>query len=743
MAYINDKNLPYLVEKLNNADNIKINNNKHGSRVSTVINSLVAKSDNITKVIEQEVINDSYSFKVGTGDVDISTDVQDGFGEVGIKGVTYQNILNDFSIGSETSKYVTANGNTIKWTKPIVTTFNTSIKYHNSLAQFNKTYTLVFYIYKNTLQMEGAGDSYNVAKFNIVSYDYGCYTIPVNKTGLVKVKLIQPTTTRSDGKPYLEVYKGLVGEFEISYPILLEGDHTNNPNLPSYFEGIVGIGDKSKNLFNSANLEIGSSEDVNNRTWSESKIPNLTRVRSISEINVKPNTTYTLNTTKKLKCVVKQFNAEGIGIADMPWTEMPYTFTTKTNTNSMVFMIKYEDDREVELNDIIDAKIQLEEGSTSTNQPDGTYKIEILSCGKNLLPYDNVSFGPSESTWWDALEQKRHYKGAPTWETSKSWFYLPEGNYKFTYKQLNNCSVQIIDRDENLLNMNGFFKGGDISVRIRNIDTALPFGYEEMQIERVNQSNSSSTPYVPYISDKVQILLDKPLMRLPNGVCDEITMDGKLIRRIGKIVCTGEEPGWNYWPQFDSTDYISFHVNVSIAFGLPEHPNKAFIDTEAILSDKFFYESVASANTMSEGIMIRNASPNYIGIRIKKSRLANYSDSDTADVKISKLRTWLNTNNFTLYYLLLIPEVTQLNPISVRTFKDGHIIFNTLVAPESTHKVQLNKSAQIESTNKEVNRLENRVINLESFYDDVLLETNYKLALLNYDFEYIKEREDE
>ena len=70
-------------------------------------------------------------------------------------------------------------------------------------------------------------------------------------------------------------------------------------------------------------------------------------------------------------------------------------------------------------------------------------------------------------------------------------------------------------------------------------------------------------------------------------------------------------------------------------------------------------------------------------------------------------------------------------------------MFNTLVAPESTHKVKLNKSAQIESTNKEVNKLENRVTNLENFYDDVILETSYKLALLDYDFEYTKEREDE
>ena len=250
MAYINDKNLPYLVEKLSNADNIKINNNKHGSRVSTVINSLVTKSDNVTKALEQEVINDSYSFKVGTGDVNVSADVQDGFGEIGIKGVTYQNVFNDFSIGGEASKYVTTNGNKIKWTKPAATTSHINIKYHNSLAQLNKTYTLVFYVYKNTLKMEGAGDSYAVAKFNITSYDAGVYLMPVNKTGLVQVKLTQPTTTRSDGKPYLEVYKDSVGELEISYPILLEGDYTNDDKIPSQFEGIVGVGDKSKNLLN-------------------------------------------------------------------------------------------------------------------------------------------------------------------------------------------------------------------------------------------------------------------------------------------------------------------------------------------------------------------------------------------------------------------------------------------------------------------------------------------------------------
>ena len=49
-------------------------------------------------------------------------------------------------------------------------------------------------------------------------------------------------------------------------PILLEGDHTNNPNLPSYFEGIVGVGDKSKNLFNTKILgpSVSNIPKINN-----------------------------------------------------------------------------------------------------------------------------------------------------------------------------------------------------------------------------------------------------------------------------------------------------------------------------------------------------------------------------------------------------------------------------------------------------------------------------------------------
>ena len=108
MGFLNTNSMPRLVEKLADGDNIKITGNSKGNRVGTVVKKIVEKADDVTKAIEQEVVNDGYSFKVGTGNVDVSADVEDGFGEVGIKGVTYQNLWNINKVNGATIE-----GNTV------------------------------------------------------------------------------------------------------------------------------------------------------------------------------------------------------------------------------------------------------------------------------------------------------------------------------------------------------------------------------------------------------------------------------------------------------------------------------------------------------------------------------------------------------------------------------------------------------------------------------------------------------
>ena len=94
---------------------------------------------------------------------------------------------------------------------------------------------------------------------------------------------------------------------------------------------------------------------------------------------------------------------------------------------------------------------------------------------------------------------------------------------------------------------------------------------------------------------------------------------------------------------------------------------------------------------------------------------------------VTNFKQWLSQNPTTVYYELATPIITQLPAPYLRIFKDGHLTFNTLVAPESTHVVQLNKSAQIQNAIKESQSLDNRINVLENNYDNLMLSTISRL----------------
>lgn len=468
MGFLNTNSTPHLVEKLSDGNNIKITGNSKGDKVGTVVKKIVEKADDVTKAIEQEVVNDGYSFKVGTGDVDVSEDVEDGFGEIGIKGVTYQNCLN--------------------FTDDI--TFNLNLEYWNIrtipsdkiLVKPNTVYTMIIYVsnvtvsHKELLWIGDVSGNKNAITDEIIrkNVTMGINTFKFTTNSNPKDKAI-----RFQGSKFVE------GVLTFK-PLLLEGDHTNNPNLPSYFEGIVGIGDK----------------------------------------------------------------------------------------------------------------------------------IEILSSGKNIFDKSTIT-----------------------------------------------------------------------------------------------------------------ILLDEPLMRLPNGVCDEITRDGKLIRRVGKIVFNGSE-NWNAIGYGGHSTRNTFETSIII-----EPIGTA---TKAVNSfcDRFIYDATTQLPKEDNHYRVshtENANGN-------KCYFLFCPDVNTVPYRnVTSWKQWLSQNPTTVYYELAKPIVTEIPAPYLRIFKDGHLTFNTLVAPESTHVVQLNKSSQIERSIREVQSLDSRVGKLESFYDDMMLETSHKLNLLTYDFEYTRE----
>ena len=715
-SFVNETNLPNIVDKLSNASNIKITGNKYGNRVQTVIDKIVEKADDITKAIEQEVINDSYSFKVGTGDVDVSTDVEDGFGEVGIKGVTYQNIL---GTRINTSDGVEKSNNIITFNKVAQT--NCTAGFLDSLAQVDKTYTLIFDILENTIENPTNG---NVGKINIVSYNSGNYFIKYKETGHKKILLKQPAT--STGKPYVEFYNSTSGKFVMTTPILLEGNHLDNPSIPSKISNIVGVGDKSKNLFDSG-LKLG------NISWETGVENNLQQhVMSAEYIKVRPNTKYIIhsNTSHKLNLyfydnskVISTLSLEGVAIS----------FTTNSTTEYIKVL-------SVNNTDLSNSRFQLEEGDVATSyEPyhDG-YKIEILSHGKNLFNNKN-NFITGGSGFAQTVGQMVTLSNIGDSNNKYLRVKLPIGKkYTVTIDKRNTYpdgwSNTIIESISDNIIVGSTYKtiarnnNSSSQISMLTFETSMPYvfihigrrnvetyeewfakvleSFETLQIEE----NDTSSEFEPYQEDKTQILLDEPLMRLPNGVCDEITRDGKLIRRVGKVVLEGSE---------DEQYSIENFGNGILLFKLTQSHDYS--------KNRLICNTFPAFSTSQYG---RDFEACYwvkgLKFMIKESKLSTQNTSG--------FKQWLSQNPTTVYYELAEPIITELPAPYLRIFKDGHLTFNTLVAPESNHVVQLNKSEQIQNAIKESQSLNNRINVLENNYDNLMLSTISRLNDLELDY---------
>lgn len=698
MGFLNTDSMPRLVEKLADGDNIKITGNSKGNRVGTVVKKIVEKADDVTKAIEQEVVNDSYSFKVGTGDVDVSSDVEDGFSEVGLKGVTYQNLLL-----------------TPKDEFPI--SILKDLSHSLPILPPTKDITLIA---KFSNIVEGAryrfwiGNKYYDESFSPIVRLKWNYSDVANATN-VRFGCHQSSN------------QAILTEL-----IILEGDHVDNPNIPNHFEGIVGIGDKSKNLFNPQKI----ADDLGLDVVSEGLVINkqIGNRLYIDSITPKPNTVYHISIQEYLPITTNETWSPIIGLEYTDGTNYEsYTYTGLTTLTSSAKSVHRFYIRNPWPNvsgcwknvHIVESKI-----ATQYKPYYDGYKIDILSKTRSVSNEDFLnhvaSFGISNIKCEKYLGKLRftamggHYEN--NFDDKRTLRLIP--NTKYTLKMIidvDTPSTYIIAGALNKTKITNthyeFTTDSTGMVAIYPFSTGTNF--VNVPFDIVIEPSDNFPNDLNYKEYKSQILLDEPLMRLPNGTHDEITRDGKLIRRVVKVVLDGSEN----WSLSDGTKENTIRFST-----IPQIPFK--ILTEAI-SDKFPYYQ----NTGNNVECFTVANDTKIHIRIERSKL------NVANVQ--GFKQWLSQNPTTVYYELETPIVEELPAPCLRIFKDGYLTFNTLVAPESNHVVQLNKSAQIERSIREVQSLDSRVGKLESFYDDMMLETSHKLSLLNYDFEYARERNGE
>lgn len=543
--------------------------------------------------------------------------------------------------------------------------------------------------------------------------------------------------------------------FDAEYGSALDMKLENNKNVFS-----VGTGtniDKRSEVENSfTDVELNGNSLVNLFTTTQNFVAagnNIARngfVITLSNtsgwakignrLSLKPNTTYYAQITceNKSNTVCGSYIRFSHDINYSTGTNIPQFPANSTTTQSSVFttddtgLVLLSVERGQGTNQSIFYDIILLEGNW-TNKPipqyfqglksigekeDGNHKISISSTGKNLCPYNNAEFQANEiRPWVDMLGVEGIHGGSNVANKTRTWFYLSKGKYKLSYK-IENCIIQVIDKNEKLLDLSKDFKGGYVCIRIKSNVTSGIYSVKDLQIEL----SETQTHYEPYKENKKEISLNEPLRGIPNGVKDTIEMingEWKIVRRCKEILLNGKEY-WHYSGDHTSNeDYKCFHAQVSTEYKIGVN--------NVGLSDKFPIAIITPATAFEEGIQ-PSANYNVFYVKVKANKVEGTNDANI-------FRTWVTNNPIRVIYQLATPIIEDIDPITLQCWKNGVISIGDVLPVETNHTVALNKSAQIKNNIKELTTLRKRVKDLESFYDKIALEQAYQLDLINHSYE--------
>lgn len=177
--------------------------------------------------------------------------------------------------------------------------------------------------------------------------------------------------------------------------------------------------------------------------------------------------------------------------------------------------------------------------------------------------------------------------------------------------------------------------------------SCIRFSYAYHSVGYIDLDNSficEEAVYKKSIIDNASIDLDQPLRALPNGVCDYITQDDKVIRNVGEITFDGSsDENWVSDISYGE-EYVRFYA---LAPNLVTSQYKV----GNVICDKFPYRPYESANVRPNNEYII-AGSGYIYVLIKKSRL---SESTAQGFK-----TWLQSNPIAVWYELATPTINEL-----------------------------------------------------------------------------------
>lgn len=360
--------------------------------------------------------------------------------------------------------------------------------------------------------------------------------------------------------------------------------------------------------------------------------------------------------------------------------------TSAIDSNGFVHFLAYTDASDgvtasTIYTDYIELVIVMHPTLKSVGEDEGN-KVNIVSYGKNLFNHNELANGSQE---YMRLAQWVVPNSISTRLTLKNLIKV-KPNVTYTLTVPNEYRGIIHQYDANLMPCTpdpGWVAGNRIVTTSSNTAFVnLYFSHpsnivltpDEVKNAVQFEEATSATEYEQYKGNNFTVSLYEPLRGLPNGTFDKIE-NGVLTRNIRLVTFNGIE-GWSFTINYTNT--VNFRTSVT---GL------SFNKTP--LCDKFTGKIYNGLD--EEGCYIGGSSD--VHIRILKSKLTGYSDSLTNDEKVNLFKTWLQSNNVTVYYELATPIVENMkNKIILRSFKDGSVTVNTSITPTLTVEYPTNIS---------------------------------------------------
>ena len=410
-----------------------------------------------------------------------------------------------------------------------------------------------------------------------------------------------------------------------------------------------------------------------------------TKLRNRTNINVKSNTTYTLSGVgNNLKVFIFEYDTDGGFIQRIPsvWNNLPYTFTTGTNTKNINFTISNINETTISISDV--NNVQLEQGSIATpyepygvspspefpseikslgtyNETTGKYEFDYKITGKNLYDKDNAN----------VLNTPLDVNGLGTnaLDTYKTIYIPCKPNTIYTISKLyditkNRFAVaySYVEPTYSMKEIYGYvFDAAKSSITITTDNnakyliayvwiTGSTSTIKEM-LDSIQIEVGSGTDFEPYKEKVLTISSNEPFRSLPNGVKDEIFLENNNLyvkRNVGKLILDGSE-SW----------LTEFGVGLFHIFNLI---NVKGINNRIAISSHFKYNSVNSGinNATIDGEFVIQYSDGVTGLFIKNL------DFTTPE----EFKNWLSINNVKILYELAEPTIELLTEnVNVSTFE--------------------------------------------------------------------------